>query len=86
MGVIRAGCAWRRRPSANGPHAAIHDRVDGWSGKGLRKRIFGVVVAGNRIAEPVSMDASDVRARRPAHGGKAGLWRRPSAVRAAAKP
>jgi transposase len=84
--VIRAGCPWRQRPSECGPHTTIRNRFNRWSAKGLWKRIFGALVAGNRIAETVSMDASCVKAHRSAHGGKGGPSRRPSAARAAARP
>lgn len=84
--VIRAGCPWRQRPPDYGPHTTIYNRFNRWSGKGHWERIFKTLVAGNRIPETISMDASYAKARRSAHRGKGGRRRWPSAARGAARP
>lgn len=84
--VLRSGCPWRHCPPDYGPPTTIYNRFNRWSGKGVLKRIFETLVAGNWIAETVSMDASYVKAHRSAHGGKRGRRRRPSAAHGVARP
>ncbi len=84
--VIRTGCPWRQCPADYGPHTTIYNRFNRWSGKGHWQRILQALIAGNWIAESVSMDASYVKAHRSAHGGKGGRSRKPSGARAAARP
>jgi transposase len=83
--VIRNGCPWRQCPPEYGPHTTICNRFNRWSGKGHWKRIRQALVAGNRIAASVAMDASYVKAHRAAHGGKAGRGRRRLAAPGAAR-
>ena len=64
--ILRAGCPWRDLPERYGPFTTVYNRFNRWSGKGVWKRIFEVLVAGAWIPGTVSMDASYVKAHRSA--------------------
>ncbi len=84
--VLKSGCRWRDCPSVYGPRTTIYNRFNRWSRRRIWQRILQALVEAGWIEATASIDATDVKAHRSAHGGKGGRRRRPSVFRVAVRP
>ena len=81
--VLLSGGRWKDMPKAYGPHKTIYNRFVRWAEKGVWEKIFRHLAAAGGPPAALMIDATHVKAHRSAAGGKGGLRRKPSAVRAA---
>src|SRR5215469_8217757 len=80
--VLKVGCRWQDCPPIYGPATTIYNRFNRWSRRGLWQRLFERLVRAD-AADLQMIDSSTAKAHRSAGGGKGGLRRKRSAVRAA---
>jgi transposase len=64
--VIRNGLRWRDTPADYGPHKTLYNRFARWSRLGVFDRIFGGLVAGDRVPDILMIDATHLKAHRTA--------------------
>jgi putative transposase len=64
--VIRNGLMWRDAPAACGPPKTLYNRFMRWSRIGVFERIFANLAADGGATETVMIDATHLKARRPA--------------------
>jgi putative transposase len=79
----RTGVPWRDLPDAFGPWKTVFNRFDRWSKAGKWMRLFDALQT-DRDDEWHSLDSTINRTHQHAAGGKGGLRRRASGVRAVA--
>jgi transposase len=81
--VLRSGGRWVDAPAVYGPRKTLYNRFVRWAEKGVWQTLFHALASAGGPPEQVLIDSSAVKAHRSAAGGKGGIRRRRSAVRAA---
>lgn len=64
--IIRGGLMWRDTPAAYGPSKTLYNRFIRWGRIGLFDRIFATLAAAGEDTDPVMIDATPLKAHRPA--------------------
>lgn len=81
--VLKSGGRWVDAPAVYGPRKTLYNRFVRWAEKGVWQALFHALASAGGPPEQVLIDSSAVKAHRSAAGGKGGIRRRRSAVRAA---
>src|SRR5690606_40696914 len=66
--VIRNGLQWEDAPAGYGPHKTLYNRFIRWSLMGVFDRIFAGLAGGGPQPERIMIDATRLKAHRPAAG------------------
>ena len=82
--VLKSGCRWSDCPTDYGPSTTVYNRFNRWSARGFWLRLLNALVEAGAVTRSTAIDSTYIKAQRSAFGGKKGLKRRRSAVRAAA--
>lgn len=82
--VLKVGCRWCDCPAEYGPATTIYNRFNRWSNRGFWLKLLDALVDAGAMTRSTAIDSTYVKAQRAAFGGKKGLKRRRSGVRAAA--
>lgn len=82
--VLKVGCRWCDCPAEYGPATTIYNRFNRWSNRGFWLKLLDALVDAGAVTRCTAIDSTYVKAQRAAFGGKKGLKRRRSGVRAAA--
>jgi transposase len=84
--VLKSGARWVDAPAVYGPRKTLYNRFVRWAEKGVWQTLFRALARAGGPPEQVLIDSSAIKAHRSAAGGKGGIRRRRSAVRAAGAP
>ena len=82
--VLKSGCRWGDCPAEYGPATTVYNRFNRWSARGFWLKLLDALVDAGAVTRSTAIDSTYVKAQRSAFGGKGGLGRKRSAVRAAA--
>jgi transposase len=80
--MLKSGARWRDCPPEFGPYITVYNRFNRWSRRGFWLKLLDALVDAGVVARSTAIDSTYVKAQRAAFGGKGGVRRRRSVVRA----